>query len=110
MRNCVQIDLIRPSPESTLRRPNGLENLGHSYATTSVSMPFGGYGGIGEPSAVSVRSMVTHLPAGSLTDGTTGSNIQKPKIKTATAIVVFFKGVSLLPNRLRRDGSHGAPG
>src|SRR6266404_4511840 len=121
--------------------PSG--RLEHSYAATSVSSPFGGYGGIGEPSAtkvggyggmgdpsatrlpafvedgfggyagmgepsaISVPSMVAHLPAERLTDRTTGSTIETARRRTATAIAVFFKGVSLLMNSLRRDSFLG---
>src|SRR6266478_6250504 len=48
--------------------PSG--RLEHSYAATSVSSPFGGYGGIGEPSATKVGGYggmgdpsATRLPA-----------------------------------------------
>src|SRR5882762_3806966 len=113
-------------------KPGPPGRLEHSYATTCVSIPFGGYGGIGEPSAtsvpafiedgfggyggmgepsaISVPSMVTHLPAERLTDRITGSTIETARRRTATTIAVFFKGVSLLMNSLRRDGFLGPQG
>jgi hypothetical protein len=54
-----------------------------------------------------VRSMVAHLPAERLTDRITGSTIETARRRTATAITVFFKGVSLLAYRLRREGFLG---
>src|SRR6266436_5823181 len=81
----------------------GYGGMGEPSATS-----VGGYGGMGEPSAISVPSMVAHLPAERLTDRTTGSTIKTAKRRTATAIAVFFKGVSLLMNRLRRDRFLGA--
>src|SRR5216683_426454 len=69
----------------------GYGGIGEPSATS-----VGGYGGMGEPSAISVRSRVTHLPAERLTDRTTGSTIETARRRTATAIAVFFKGVSLL--------------
>jgi hypothetical protein len=51
--------------------------------------------------------MVTHLPAERLTDRTTGSTIETARRRTATAITVFFKGISLLLNSLRREGFLG---
>ena len=69
----------------------GYGGIGDPSATS-----VGGYGGMGEPSAISVRSRVTHLPAERLTDRTTGSTIETARRRTATAIAVFFKGVSLL--------------
>jgi hypothetical protein len=62
---------------------------------------------MGQPSAVNVLSMVTHLPAERLTDRTTGSTIETAKRRTATAIAVFFKGESLLGYRVRRDSFVG---
>src|SRR6267378_1045939 len=87
-----------------LIRPEELED---SHARTSVPACDGGIGGgSGQPSALNVRSIVTGLPAESLTDRTTGSTIKTAKTETATAIV-FFKGVSLLTNKLRRDSFGG---
>src|ERR1700731_4965779 len=68
---------------------------------------FGGNGGWGEPSALNVRSIVTGLPAERLTDRTTGSTIKTAKTETATASDVFFKGVSLLTSKVRRDSFGG---
>ncbi len=87
----------------------GSGGMGEPSATSVPAFKeggFGGSGGMGEPSAVNVRSIVTGLPAERLTDRTTGSTIKMAKIKTATAIAVFFKGVSLLKNSMRR-GSFG---
>src|SRR6266403_1551040 len=80
----------------------GYGSMGDPSATS-----VGGYGGMGEPSAISVPSMVAHLPAERLTDRTTGSTIETARRRTATAIAVFFKGVSLLMNSLRRDSFLG---
>jgi len=64
---------------------------------------FGGSGGCGQPSAVNVRSIVAGLPAERLTDRTTGSTINTAKAATAIIIALFFKVVSLLTYRVRRD-------
>src|SRR5260370_4321033 len=63
----------------------------------------GGPGGSDQPSALNVRSIVTGLPAERLTNPITGSTINTAKAETATTIAIFFKGVSLLTNRVRRD-------
>src|SRR5882724_5125350 len=62
---------------------------------------------MGHPSALRLRSIVTGLPAESLTDRTTGSNISTAITEIATANAVFFKGVSLLSRRMRRDSRGG---
>jgi hypothetical protein len=72
----------------------------------SIEGGFGGNGGIGEPSALRVRSIVTSLPGKRLTDRTTGSTIKTAKTETATANVDFFKGRTLL-ERIMRRGSFG---
>jgi len=46
---------------------------------------------------------VAGLPPERLTDRTTGSTIDAAKAQTATTITVFFKVVSLLMYRVRRD-------
>jgi hypothetical protein len=55
---------------------------------------FGGYGGMGQPSALKVLSVVTGLPAERLTDRTTGGTIKTARTKTATTTAFFFKGSS----------------
>src|SRR5204863_3556644 len=72
-------------------------------SATSVAFELGGPGGRGQPSAVNVRSIVVGLPADRLTDRTTGSTINTAKAETATIIAIFFKVVSLLTCRVRRD-------
>src|SRR6266851_1147812 len=119
MRNCWQIDPMRPPDSSkVLCESKLLARLEHSYVTTNIleapggnggmgqpsatsapplieEVP-GGNGGMGQPSAIKVRSIVMSLPAERLTDRTTGSTIKMAKARTATAIAVFFKGVFLL--------------
>ena len=63
---------------------------------------------MGQPSAISGRSIVMGLPAERLTDRTTGSTIKTAKTETAKTIAVFFKGVSLLKNSVIRDSLGGA--
>src|SRR6267143_676357 len=88
-----------------LIRPEELED---SHARTSVPACDGGIGGgSGQPSALNVRSTVTGLTAERLTDRTMGSTIKTARTETATASVVFFKGMSLLMNKLRRDSFGG---
>ena len=72
-------------------------------SATSVVFELGGPGGRGQPSAVNVRSIVAGLPAERLTDRITGSTINTAKAETANIIAVFFKVVSLLTYRVRRD-------
>src|SRR5258708_4868344 len=74
--------------------PSG--RLEHSYAATSVSSPFGGYGGIGEPSATKVGGYggmgdpsATRLPA-FVEDGFGGyAGMGEP---SATSVPAFIDG------------------
>jgi hypothetical protein len=71
--------------------------MGQPSATSvlaSIEENCGGYGGMGQPSALSVPSIVMGLPAERLTDRTTGSTIRTAKTETATTNAVFFKGSS----------------
>src|ERR1700686_3022008 len=107
--------LIRPEKledshtrTSALACDGGIGGGSGQPSATSVPPCDGGIGGgSGQPSALNVRSIVTGLPAESLTDRTTGSTIKTAKTETATASVLFFKGVSLLTSRLRRDSFCG---
>src|SRR5258708_2901270 len=76
---------------------------GQASATSVTACDGGIGGGSGQPSALNVRSIVTGLPAERLTDRTMGSTIKTARTETARASIVFFKGVSLLTNKLRRD-------
>jgi hypothetical protein len=82
--------------------------MGDPSATSVIAFIEGGFGGIGggmgEPSAYCIRSIVTGLPAERLTDRITGSTIKTAKTETATASAVFFKGGALLENIMRRAG------
>src|SRR6202158_3377812 len=98
----------QPSATSVPACDGGIGGGSGQPSATSVPARDGGIGGgSGQPSALNVRSMVTGLPPGSLTDRTTGSTIKTAKTETATASVLFFKGVSLLANRVRRDSFGG---
>src|ERR1700687_2130100 len=95
-------------PSATRTCDGGIGGGSGQPSATSVPGRGGGIGGgSGQPSALNVRSIVTGLPAESLTDRTTGSTIKTAKTETATASVGFFKGVSLLTSRLRRDSFGG---
>src|SRR6267143_6553156 len=99
-----------PSANSVTADLGGKGGNGFPSATSvpaSIEDGFGRSDDMGQPSALIVRSIVTGLPAGSLTDRTTGSTIKTAKTGTATASIVFFKGVSLLTNKLRRDSFGG---
>src|SRR4029077_20467554 len=79
--------------------------IGQPSATTvglSVVIVAGGNGGMGHPSALNVRSILRTLPV-VLTNRATGSNINTANAEAAKARNVFFKGVSLLLSRMRRD-------
>jgi len=92
----------QPSATSVVVELGGPGGRGQPSAT-SVVVELGGPGGRGQPSALKVRSIVTSLPAEGLPNPTIGSTINRAKAETATTISVFFKGVSLLKNRVRRD-------
>src|SRR6266849_2421583 len=86
------------------RGPGG---SGQPSATSVAAFIARGPGGSGQPSAINVRSIVTGLPPERLTDRITGSIIKTAKTETATTMAIFFKGVSLLTNRVRRDSLRG---
>lgn len=90
----------------------GRGGIGQPSATSVllfVAGDFGGSGGIGQPSAYCLCSVVTGLPAERLTERTIGVTIKTARTKTATAIAVFFKGVSLLSSRMKGDSFCGVP-
>jgi len=80
--------------------------MGDPSATSTFALIDGGFGGIGggigDPSAYCVPSIVTGLPSERLTDRTTGSTIKTARTETATASAVFFKGETLLLDSMSR--------
>jgi len=92
---------------SAARLLNELRRLGTILAVQTATALWGGPGhGSGQPSALKVRSIVTGLPAGRLTDRTIGSTIKAAKTKTATVTAAFFTDGALLRTIIRR-GSFG---
>src|SRR5216683_2347858 len=99
-----------PSANSVTADLGGKGGNGFPSATSvpaSIEDGFGRSDDMGQPSALIVRSIVTDLPAGSLTDRTTGSTIKTAKTGTATASVVFFMGGALLKAIVRRESFGG---
>src|SRR6266481_6340458 len=65
MRNCWQIDPMRPPDSSkVLCESKLLARLEHSYVTTNILEAPGGNGGMGQPSATSVPGLIEEAPGG----------------------------------------------